>query len=95
MANGNSLPRWASYLIAGLSALVFLLCGVSGTLLVHDRQSITKAFERFENIEMAQNKTIAEQTKILAKLCAVIPMDYETRSKYLNRNPINIPEALK
>jgi hypothetical protein len=95
MANGNSLPPWASYLIAGLSALIFFLCGVSGTLLVNDRQSITKTLEKFENIEMVQNKTIAEQTKILAKLCMLIPMDYETRSKYLNRNPINIPEELK
>jgi len=95
MANGNSLPRWASYLIAGLSALVLLLCGVSSTLLISDRQSITKAFERFEDIEIRQDKTIAEQNKILIKLCMILPMDYETRLKYLDRNPINIPEALK
>jgi hypothetical protein len=54
----RDLPSWAVYIISGLAAMVLILSGVSGTLLINDRQVVAKSIEKLDLIIEVQNKQI-------------------------------------
>jgi hypothetical protein len=87
MADVNKLPGWTYYVIAGLSSLVLILLGISGTLLVQDRKSIASAFEKVEFMQGKQNENIANQNIILKQICILLPLDHKTRSEHLKNYP--------
>lgn len=91
----RSLPTWAIYLISGLSAVVMLLSGISGTLLVNDRQSVTKQMDKFTEILEKQNEQIKEivkhndrQNHVTEKLCWYMSLDYKSRREMMDKYPV-------
>lgn len=95
----RSLPTWAVYLITGLGALVMILLGTSGTLLIHDRTSIKESMTEIKSeistftkeqvkINQVVSQHIKEQSHLTEKVCMALSMKYEDRVKMFQSYPL-------
>lgn len=95
----RNLPQWAMYVITGLGVLVVALASVSGTLIVNDRATITKAFDKMDRILEEQNKQIdliakhnEKQNHIIDKMCWLMTFDHKQRMQLLDKYPLMNPK---
>ena len=93
MANSNlKLPGWAQ---SAMTALLLISLGVNGTLLLIDRNNISKFIEKQELATSAIIKVINSQNRLFDRFCGLLTESHEQRLNSIKLYPLTRPEDIK